>query len=212
MPSREHILHRVRTALSRSAGQPAAPAPEAWLRPISMDPDQRLRLLLERFSGQAVRAGSPQEALEQVRRLVAGRQAVASPAPLLERLGILALPEVVPASGSVEEVRRICAAADIGITSAEYALADTGALVALAGPQESRLASLLPPVHVTVLETDRILSGLDELFTRLPDPGAVSSSLVLIGGPSRTADIEQILTLGVHGPREIHLVVLEKAS
>jgi len=59
-----------------------------------------------------------------------------------------------------------------------------------------------------VLNTDRILTGLDELLTVLPDPGAVSSSMVLIGGPSKTADIEQILTLGVHGPREIHLVLV----
>ena len=97
---------------------------------------------------------------------------------------------------------------DIGITTAEYGMADTGALVVLATSQESRLVSLLPLVHITVLSADRILTGLDELFTLLPDPGAVSSSMVLIGGPSRTADIEQILTLGVHGPRELHLVLV----
>jgi L-lactate dehydrogenase complex protein LldG len=89
-------------------------------------------------------------------------------------------------------------------------MADTGALVVLASAQEARLVSLLPPVHLTVLPVERVLTGLDELFTVLPDPGAVSSSMVFIGGPSRTADIEQILTLGVHGPREIQLVLVER--
>jgi L-lactate utilization protein LutC len=53
-----------------------------------------------------------------------------------------------------------------------------------------------------------VLSGLDELFTILPDPAAQTSSMVLITGPSRTADIEQILVRGVHGPGEIHVVVV----
>ena len=78
----------------------------------------------------------------------------------------------------------------------------------LASPQEARLISLLPPVHVAVVPAERILSGLDELFTVLPHPAVQSSSMVLITGPSRTADIEQILVRGVHGPGEIHVVVV----
>lgn len=208
MPAREHILHRVRTALGRHTGQPPAPAPEARLRIPAVDPEERLRRLLQNFPGKALRAGSSEEARDYVAGMVSGRSAVASPAPLLDRLGILGLPEIRAVSGDPAEVREACAAADIGITSAEYALADTGALVVLATSQESRLVSLLPLIHITVLSAGRILTGLDELFTLLPDPGALSSSMVLIGGPSRTADIEQILTLGVHGPRELHLVVL----
>ncbi len=206
MPAREHILHKVRTALGRSAGQPPEPAPAVRLRVSMLDREQRIRLLLERFAGKTLRAASASEARDYVAAQVRGQRAVASPAPLLAKLGILALPEVraVAAGG----VKQACAEADVGITSAEYGLADTGALVVLATSQEARLVSLLPPVHITVLPADRILASLDELFTALPDPGAVSSSMVLIGGPSRTADIEQILTLGVHGPREIHLVVL----
>lgn len=208
MPAREHILHKVRTALGRNAGQPAAPAPEARLRIPSVEAEKRVRLLLEHFPGKAVRAGSAAEARDYIGARVKGGRALASRAPLLERLGICALPEVSVASGDAAGVRRAAAEADIGITTAEYGMADTGALVVLASAQESRLISLLPPVHITVLETKRILTGLDELFTRMPDPGALSSSMVFIGGPSRTADIEQILTLGVHGPREIHLVLV----
>ncbi len=165
-------------------------------------------MMLERFPGKAVHASSPEEARRYVAEQTAGKPAIACPSPLLGRLGILALPGVATASGDPAEIRRACAESDIGITSAEYAMADTGALVVLASAQECRLVSLLPVIHITVLGVDRILTGLDELFTLMPDPGALSSSMVFIGGPSRTADIEQILTLGVHGPRELHLVLV----
>jgi L-lactate utilization protein LutC len=69
------------------------------------------------------------------------------------------------------------------------------------------MISLLPPVHIAVVPRERILTGLDELFTLLPDPSGSTSSMVLITGPSRTADIEQILVRGVHGPGEIHVVI-----
>jgi len=208
MPAREHLLHKIRTALGRSAGQPVPAAPAALLDLPPMDPGERLSRMLERFPGQTFRAAGPAEARDHVAGLIGARRAVASPAPLLEQLGILALPGVQAVSGEPAQVREACAAAEVGITTADYGLADTGALVALAAGTESRLASLLPPVHIAVLPADRILTGLGELFTILPDPGALSSSMVLIGGPSRTADIEQILTLGVHGPRELHLVCL----
>ena len=102
----------------------------------------------------------------------------------------------------------MCAAADVGITSADYALADTGSLVMISSPREARLVSLLPPAHIAVVPRDRILTGLDELFSILPNPADVTSSMVLITGPSRTADIEQILVRGVHGPGQITVVVV----
>ena len=61
--------------------------------------------------------------------------------------------------------------------------------------------------HIAVVPRDRILTGLDELFSILPNPAEQSSSMVLITGPSRTADIEQILVRGVHGPGRITVLV-----
>jgi L-lactate utilization protein LutC len=208
MPVRENILHKVRTAVGRSSGQPPAEPPPVRLGFAALDRSERVRRLLKRFTGAAVAAASDEEARDYVARLVGGRPAVACPNPWLERLGILALSGVETLAGEVDHIRAACAAAEVGITSAEYALCDTGALVVLARSEESRLASLLPGVHVTILPADRILTSLDELFTVLPDPAAASSSMVLIGGPSKTADIEQILSLGVHGPRELHLVLV----
>ncbi len=79
-------------------------------------------------------------------------------------------------------------------------LADTGTLVMLSSAEEARMISLLPPLHLAVVPRDRILTGLDGLFTVLPNPGDKTSSMVLITGPSRTTDIEMILIRGVHGP------------
>jgi L-lactate utilization protein LutC len=140
--------------------------------------------------------------------LLNGKTAVASNAPFLRECGIVDLPGVQSGFTDAAELRALCAIADVGITSADFALADTGTLVMLAGPAEARLISLLPPVHVAVVPRDRILSGLDELLAILPHPAAQTSSMVLITGPSRTADIEQILVRGVHGPGEIHVVVV----
>ncbi len=105
-------------------------------------------------------------------------------------------------------LRELCAAADVGITSADYALADTGTLVMLSSAQEARLISLLPPAHIAVVPLERMLTGLDELFTVLPNPAEQTSSMVLITGPSRTADIEQILVRGVHGPGQITVILV----
>jgi L-lactate dehydrogenase complex protein LldG len=71
------------------------------------------------------------------------------------------------------------------------------------------MISLLPPAHLAVVRRERILTGLDELLEVLPTPATVSSSMVLITGPSRTADIEQILVRGVHGPGQITVVIAE---
>jgi L-lactate dehydrogenase complex protein LldG len=208
--SRENILHRVRTALGRTAGQGAADAPPVRLRAPSADPEARLAEFLRNVAalgGKAHRAASPAEARDYVRAALAGRTAVASNAPLLAECGIAELDGVQ--SGFTEEaaLRACCATAGAGITSADYALADTGSLVLLSSHDEARLISLLPPVHIAIVPAGRVLSGLDELLTMVPDPAARSSSMVLITGPSRTADIEQILVRGVHGPRELHVVV-----
>ena len=95
---------------------------------------------------------------------------------------------------------------EVGVSRAAFGLADTGSVVLAAGPEEPRARSLLPPVHVTILEAERILPGLADLFREL---GAeLPSSLAIVTGPSRTADIEQKLVIGVHGPGEVHIVIV----
>ena len=209
--SRDYILHKVRTALGRGVDQPPAPPPPVRLRIPQVDIETRITSLLDRvaaLAGKTFRAPSRDAAREYAASVIAGKIAVASNAPYLDECGITRLPGVRSGFVDREELRTICATAGAGITSADYALADTGTLVMLASRDEARMISLLPPVHLAVVPRERILTGLDELLTVAPLPVESSSSMVLITGPSRTADIEQILVRGVHGPGEIHVIVV----
>jgi L-lactate dehydrogenase complex protein LldG len=94
---------------------------------------------------------------------------------------------------------------EVGVSQAAYGLADTGSVVLMAGPEEPRARSLLPPVHIAILDADRILPGLPDLFAALG--GELPSALAIVTGPSRSADIEQKLVIGVHGPGEVHIVI-----
>ena len=97
--------------------------------------------------------------------------------------------------------------AALGVTSIEYILADTGTVVIKSRPGLSRTLSLVPPIHVAIGEERQILPGLETLFSQGANlqPG---SAVIFITGPSRTADIEQTLTIGVHGPIEFHFILL----
>jgi len=206
--SRDHILHRVRTAIGRSAGQPAAEVPPVRLHIPVVDLEARISSMLARveaLAGKACRSADPRAYVAEV---IAGKTAVASNSPYLAECGITSLPGVRSGVTDRAELRALCATSDVGISSADYALADTGTLVMISSPQEARMISLLPPAHIAVVPRERILTGLDELFSILPDPAAQTSSMVLITGPSRTADIEQILVRGVHGPGQITVVVV----
>jgi L-lactate dehydrogenase complex protein LldG len=208
---RERMLHKVRTALGRASGQPIPDAPPVRLRIPEVDVETRIASMLARveaLAGKARRVSTLADARAYVAALLDGKTAVASNAPLLREAGIADLPGVESNFTTAPELRARCATADFGITSADYALADTGSLVLLASPNEARLISLLPPAHIAIVPASRILTGLDELFTILPNPATQTSSMVLITGPSRTADIEQILVRGVHGPGEIHVVIV----
>jgi L-lactate dehydrogenase complex protein LldG len=207
---RDQVMHKVQTALGRSAGQAPDPAPPVYLRIPEVDVDRRIasfRERLELLAGKTAHVRTAREAADYVSGIVAGRGAVASNAPYLAACGITALAGVRSGFTDSATLRAACATTAVGITSADYALADTGTLVMIASPAEARLVSLLPPVHVAVVPVSRLLTGLDELFTLVPDPARVTSSMVLITGPSRTADIEQILVRGVHGPGELHVVI-----
>jgi L-lactate dehydrogenase complex protein LldG len=100
------------------------------------------------------------------------------------------------------------AQASLGITSAVAAVAATGSVVVDARAAGGRGASLLPAVHLCVLPAERVVATpADVLRTLTGHPERLPSNLVLITGPSRTGDIEQLLTLGVHGPTAVHVVI-----
>ena len=108
-------------------------------------------------------------------------------------------------------LREIMERSDIGVTGVDYAIAETGTCVIIPRAGVSRLVSLLPPVHIALVERGQVLPSLDELFTlRRGDfvNGELGSYMNLITGPSRSADIEYKLITGVHGPGEVHMVII----
>jgi L-lactate dehydrogenase complex protein LldG len=210
--SRDQILTDIRTALGRSIGQRSAPLSAPLLRGPRFDRDLYVPTFVQRFeklAGKAFVVPDAAAVVPQLSPLLDGKRVVASNAPFLEACGITGLPQVESGFTDRDALRDACATADIGITSADYALAETGTLVMLASRQEARLVSLLPPVHVAIVPRSKILANLDALLSLHPKPAEQSSSMVLITGPSRTADIEQILVRGVHGPGEIYAVIVE---
>lgn len=102
-------------------------------------------------------------------------------------------------------------AVKIGLTGALAGLADTGSLVLQSRHGQGRLASLMPPVHIALLKADTLFPTMAHFVEAHPNALRNASNLALVSGPSRTADIEQTLTLGVHGPKEVHIVLLRYA-
>jgi L-lactate dehydrogenase complex protein LldG len=101
------------------------------------------------------------------------------------------------------------ARATLGLTSAIAGVAATGSIVLDSRLAGGRLASLLPPVHLCVLPAERVVAVPADVLRNLgDDPAALPSSLVLVTGPSRTGDIEQLLTIGAHGPTALHVIVV----
>jgi L-lactate dehydrogenase complex protein LldG len=97
-------------------------------------------------------------------------------------------------------------AADVGVTGVAHLIAETGSLVVETGPALTRSESLLPPVHVAVVDRAQIVPDLFDLF---PQQGrAMPSCLTLITGPSKTGDIELRLVTGVHGPGEVYVILI----
>ncbi len=107
-----------------------------------------------------------------------------------------------------EVTRELAAAAKIGISQLDWALADTGTLAGDSSAVDGRLVSTLTEIHIALVPTSGILADMPTLLTRLhPD---MSGYIAMITGPSRTADIERVLTIGVHGPSRLIIVFCDE--
>jgi L-lactate dehydrogenase complex protein LldG len=98
---------------------------------------------------------------------------------------------------------------DIGISTAQAAIAETGTLVLDSARERHRLVSLVPPVHIAIVDASRISETLAEALTLLRTNTEISPTVTFVTGPSRTADIELTLAIGVHGPQELYVIVNE---
>jgi L-lactate dehydrogenase complex protein LldG len=176
---------------------------------------------LQAAAGHAHMPASPAEALDILMDIVRRHAAGAALAwddehlplpgirPALAEAGVQVLDATLPVEPAARTARLAeLDRAAVGITGALAGLADTGSVALASGPGRGRIVSLLPPVHVALLPVARLYPTMAAFLAAHPDVTRLASNLVFVTGPSRTGDIEQILTLGVHGPREIHVLLL----
>jgi L-lactate dehydrogenase complex protein LldG len=135
-----------------------------------------------------------------------GASAVWADCPFLHTLDKAQLAAVVPGL-NFEVTRENAAAARVGISQLDWAMASTGSLVQDAAPVERRLASTLPNIHIAIVESRRLLPDMPAVFRKIrPEQ---TNYISFITGPSRTADIERVLTIGVHGPEKLIIVFVD---
>jgi L-lactate dehydrogenase complex protein LldG len=213
MSSRDAILGRIRNALAHEPPRERPPVPQVWPRenPGADAMAGRFAQELAEVHGETFRLASMDDARRKLAELAeaSGWSSIgALERPLCRDLLAGLAPERVVWAGPQGTPQNM-ADLSLSVIQADYLLADTGsAMIACATPQE-RLLCYLPPACVVIAGVDRLAEHLpaiwDDVARRAADP-ALRGEFVFITGPSRTADIEKILILGVHGPKR--LVVL----
>lgn len=241
MTTRAEFLGRVRGEMRKTAGLFPATVSERPFDPgeatlaIRREMAERWPQALERFKtelekvgGEFYRVAVMEDVPALIGRIAAQRNATrvvawdaaALGADLTPGLTAEGLEVVVAAAGHEDEEARMkhriaAAEAQIGVTGADFALAETGTLILLSGRGRPRSTSLLPDYHVAVFGKGALVESLEQVGVLLEalhvDPALTMSGAMInfITGPSRTADIELTLTRGVHGPKEVHAIFVE---
>ncbi|ABB38641.1 Lactate utilization protein B/C [Oleidesulfovibrio alaskensis G20] len=212
--AREHILER----LYKSAGSVAAPAPSTdWEPPVftEKEKEERFVRLLETMKAEVVSV-KKKELFTTLRRLLAEknitRLAYGAGSKLAKQLEASwkqskSTTGLVAVSGSAEAFRDELFSIEAGITSSLGGIADTGAIILWPDKHEPRLLSLVPPLHIVIVDKNQLFSSFSEAMAAQNWAGQMPTNALLVSGPSKTADIELILQFGVHGPKEL-LVLL----
>jgi L-lactate dehydrogenase complex protein LldG len=230
--SRERILATLRTSLAsnrawleaEAAKAPRTPPPHVL--PPADDLVAQLAEELRKLEARAYVVADAEEALETIGALLAersARQVLAWDLPqinlpgldaLLAERGAAVLDPAVRGEARKERLQAL-EPAPVCISGVACAIAESGSLALRHGPGRPRLASLLAPAHIAVVRREQLVRGLGEALARLrAEHGEAlfegTSNLTFITGPSRTADIEMTLSLGIHGPPELHVVIIQE--
>jgi L-lactate dehydrogenase complex protein LldG len=225
--ARETILGSIRKHLSTS--EPLDPihaeVSEEQLQPpagaarhcidLSVSPIELFKQKLEEVGGHCVVAGTDSEVVTLLAGIISklretplrARRIALSNAPGLESF-------IKQIEIDVDEIA-VCPdpaelfGYDVGVTTAQAAIAETGTLVLESQSEKHRLVSLVPPVHIAIVEASSIVLTLGEALAAFHSGGlgGLSPTITFITGPSRTADIELTLAIGVHGPQEVYVIV-----
>ena len=216
--SRERIFARLRSAAATAASPVAQPEPLPKVEFNYQEKIEKLKSLMEAMRTE-VHITSEQDWTDllqdilkqrQIKSLLYGPQTPIG-AALQQKWQNAAdgQPELVPYDVEVEEIKERVFNVDAGITSTMGGIAETGALILWSSKEEPRLMSLVPPIHIAILRADKIYNSLLEVMQKENWSAGMPTNAFLISGPSKTADIELVLAFGVHGPKELIVLVID---
>ena len=215
MTSRDAILQRVRSAFSQASPPAPPPVPEVWPRenPDAATMAARFSQELADVQGEVIRSATMEDAGRQLAELVGQAQwtALGMMDRLLVRDVAAHLPTGVAAWAAADWQAEQIAKLSASVVEADLLLADTGSSLIACPTAQDRLLCYLPPACVVVARIDQLSEHLPAAWPtiapRVADP-ARRGEFVIVTGPSRTADIEKILILGVHGPKRLVVLLI----
>lgn len=218
MSARDDILGRIRTTINRPEGAGLPPAPEYANRSLIPGRAQGTPAeLTERFIAMATEAEISIDRVtdsSDVGKAVAAwlnaeglpDRAVVSPDPVMDTYGWEAAPGL--------EISRGATRGDdmVSVTPTIAGIAETGSIMVTTGPGTPYTLNFLPETHIAIVHTDRIVGGYEDAWARVRRNGetgiALPRTVTMITGPSRSSDIEREVTVGVHGPKRLHIVLV----
>jgi len=210
--ARAAILGRLRGAIAarRSAG-PAAARPDAYIRPLRAQGDRRE--LVARFREMALFAGAsvatiaddaaaPGAVARYMSREKLGDRLILSPSDRILKMPWKSTPRL--------SVRRSRFGPDdrVAVTEAVAGVAETGTLLVRSGSDSPNVLHLLPEAHIAIIDSAKIVGSYEDALEILGQEAIWPRAATFITGPSRTADIEKTPQIGVHGPRQLHIILI----
>ena len=225
MANREEFLESIRHRTRTGQYKPTHAPDVAWTTkdgpresaPIE-DPPARFLEELDALGGHGKRVESLGEAREYVLSLAGERGAKSLVRWDVEELEELGADGPLQEAGvevvvwrdleDLEGFKKVAARADIGLSTAEWAIADTGSLVHTSGPGKARTVTLLPPTYVAIVAADKVLRTVPEAIQKYAEAGDLPANVVFHTGPSRSGDIEMEIFVGMHGPGDVHVILV----
>jgi L-lactate dehydrogenase complex protein LldG len=166
---------------------------------------------LELIGGKCQMVANAREAAAAVQQIITttkAKKVALSDSPLAQQVSQQVDADVIWIDNASAEELFDC---EIGMSGAQYACAVTSTLVLETDAERNRLCSLVPPIHIALVEAKKLLPTLGDALraTGEKNPAQISRAITFITGPSRTSDIELTLAIGVHGPQELHVIVMQ---
>jgi L-lactate dehydrogenase complex protein LldG len=221
VPGRAEFLEAIRHRTRRGQYKPTNSPDSAWTPGVDRpgreeieDPPARFIEELEALGGHGKRTDSLEDARDYVLNLAQEREARLLVRWDVEYLDELGADQPLREAGveialwrDVPDLREIAGRADIGLSTATWAIAETGSLALEHGPGRGRSVTLLPPTYVAILPVDRVLRTVPEAIQKYAR-GTLPANVCFHTGPSRSGDIEMSLVVGMHGPGDVHVLLV----